>query len=161
VARALGQHAAVVHERAAAGAGAPPGAATQSLTRADGEQLRDWLLTEGRRRGGVPGGPLSPRPAVLTLGRVKAVLELACQDGRLAVNPLRYVRMPSQPKREGTTWSEAELHTVDSLLAAAGCPSHSGPPGAATTWPPTPTPGPRTSAGPPKPAARSTTSRDK
>ena len=40
-------------------------------------------------------------------------------------------------------------HTTNSLMAAAGVPITSGPPGAATrassTWPPTPTPGPRTS----------------
>ena len=32
-----------------------------SLTKADIERLRDWMLTEGRRRGGAPGTGLSPR----------------------------------------------------------------------------------------------------
>jgi integrase len=88
----------------------------QSLTRQDIEDLRDWMLTEGRRRGGKPGGALGPRSIRLTLGRLKAALDLACEDGRLAANPARYVRMPSQPRREGTTWSEDELRR---FLAAA------------------------------------------
>lgn len=81
----------------------------QSLTRKDIEDLRDWMLAQGRRRGGIPGTPLGPRSARLTLGRLKATLEMACQDGRLAANPARYVRMPAQPRREAATWSEAEL----------------------------------------------------
>jgi integrase len=81
----------------------------QSLTRQDIEQLRDWMLKAGRKRGGKPGTGLGPRSVRLTLGRLKAALEMACEDGRLAVNPARHVRMPSQPKRDGTTWSEDEL----------------------------------------------------
>lgn len=41
----------------------------QSLTRQDIEGLRDWILTEGRRRGGKPGTGLGPRSARLTLGQ--------------------------------------------------------------------------------------------
>jgi integrase len=81
----------------------------QSVTRADIEDLRDWMLAEGRKRGGKPGGPLGPRSVRLTLGRLKAALEMACEDSRLAANPARYVRMPSQPRRQADTWSEAEL----------------------------------------------------
>ena len=98
---------------------------TQSITREDIERdVRDWMLAEGRKRGGEPGTGLGPRSVRLTLGRLKAALEMACEDGRLAANPTRYVRMPSQPKREGTTWSEAELRrflaTADAdRLAAA------------------------------------------
>lgn len=71
------------------------------FTRQDGEELRDWMLAEGRRRGGRPGTALGPRSVRLTLGRLSAAFDLACQDGRLAVNPLRYVRLPSQPRRAG------------------------------------------------------------
>jgi integrase len=88
----------------------------QSITRQDIEALRDWMLTEGRRRGGEPGSGLGPRSVRLTLGRLSAAFELACQDGKLNANPARYVRLPSQPKREGTTWSEAQLRA---FLAAA------------------------------------------
>jgi integrase len=97
---------------------------TQSLTRADIEQLRDWLLTEGRRRGGAPGTGLGPRSVRLTLGRLKAALEQACEDGKLTVNPARYVKLPSQARRDGTTWSEGQLRAflgvadADRLAAA-------------------------------------------
>jgi hypothetical protein len=39
----------------------------------------DWMLTAGRRRGGKPGTGLSGRTARLTLGRLKAALEMAVQ----------------------------------------------------------------------------------
>ena len=40
----------------------------QSITKADIEDLMDWMLTSGRRRGGIPGTGLSGRSARLTLG---------------------------------------------------------------------------------------------
>jgi hypothetical protein len=81
----------------------------RSVTRQDIEGLRDWMLAGGRKRGGRPGTPLGPVSVRQTLSRLRAAFELACQDGRLAVNPARYARLPSVPKRDGTTWSEAEL----------------------------------------------------
>lgn len=81
----------------------------QSLTRTDIEDLRDWLLTSGRRRGGTPGTPLGTRSVALTLGRLKAALAMACADGWLARNPAEHVRPPRQHKRAGTTWSEAQV----------------------------------------------------
>ncbi len=89
----------------------------QSLTRADIEDLRDWMTDHGRRRGGTPGTPLGARSVQLTLGRLKAALELACQEGWLARNPAEYVRPPRVAKRAGATWSQAELRR---FLAGAG-----------------------------------------
>jgi integrase len=88
----------------------------RSITRADIEQLRDWMISSGRRRGGKPGTGLGPRSVRLTLGRLSAAFELACMDGKLASNPCHYVRLPSQVPREDTTWSESELGR---FLAAA------------------------------------------
>ena len=90
---------------------------TQSLTKADIEDLRDWMLSCGRRRGGTPGTPLGARSVRLTLGRLKAALEMACQEGRLARNPAQHVRLPRQDKRPGTTWSEAELRRFAATAA--------------------------------------------
>ena len=89
----------------------------QSLTRADIEDLRDWMTASGRRRGGTPGTGLGARSVQLTLGRLRAALELACQEGLLARNPAEYVRPPRQAKRQGTTWSEAELRRFAAVAA--------------------------------------------
>ena len=48
----------------------------QSITKSDVEDLVDWMLTAGRRRGGKPGTGLSGRTARLTLGRFSAALEM-------------------------------------------------------------------------------------
>ena len=72
-------------------------------------EVRDWMMLMGRRRGGKPGTGLGPRSVRLTLGRLSAAFELACKDGKLAANPARYVKMPSEVKTARSTWSEAEL----------------------------------------------------
>ena len=90
----------------------------QSLTRADVEALRDWLLTSGRRRGGTPGTGLGARSVALTLGRLKAALAMACADGWLARNPAEHVRPPRQHKRQGSTWSEADVRAFLELASA-------------------------------------------
>ena len=59
------------------------------------------MTDHGRRRGGTPGTRLGARSVELTLGRLKAALELACQEGWLARNPAEYVRPPRVAKRAG------------------------------------------------------------
>lgn len=89
----------------------------QSLTRADIEELRDWLLSSGRRRGGTPSTGLGPRSVALTLGRLKAALAMACAEGWLARNPAEHVRPPRQVRRAATTWSAGQ---VRAFLELAG-----------------------------------------
>lgn len=88
----------------------------RSITRQDIEDLRDWMLAEGRRRGGTPGTGLGPRSVQLTIGRLSAAFVQAIQDNRLAANPVQYVRLPSVGQREDTTWTEGQLRA---FLAAA------------------------------------------
>ena len=88
----------------------------RSITREDIEALRDWMLTEGRRRGGKPGTGLGARSVRLTIGRLSAAFVHAIQDNKLASNPVQYVRLPSTVQREDTTWSEAQLRA---FLAAS------------------------------------------
>jgi integrase len=83
----------------------------QSITRGDIEELRDWMLASGRRRGGKPGTGLSARSVRLTLGRLSAAFEMAVEDGQLARNPVRHVKPPKQTPRERVTWTEAEART--------------------------------------------------
>jgi integrase len=90
----------------------------QSITRTDIEALRDWMLIAGRKRGGKPGTGLGARSVRLTLGRLRAAFELACDDGKLYRNPCRGVKLPAQEKREPTTWSAAQIRVF--LAAAAG-----------------------------------------
>lgn len=89
----------------------------QSLTRADIEDLRDWMLAEGRRRGGKSGGPLGPAVGAAHARQAQG----RAGDGVRGRPPGREpgpVRADaqSQPRREAATWSEAELRR---FLAAA------------------------------------------
>ncbi len=61
----------------------------QSITKSDVEDLVDWMLTAGRRRGGKPGTGLSGRSVRLTLGRFSAALEAAVLEGKLVRNVAR------------------------------------------------------------------------
>jgi integrase len=81
----------------------------QSITKADIEELMDWMLTAGRRRGGKPGTGLSGRTARLTLGRLSAALEMAVLEGKLVRNVARLVTPPEHTQRERETWSKAEV----------------------------------------------------
>ena len=94
----------------------------RSVTRQDVEQLRDWMLTSGRRRGGRAGTGLGPRSVRLTMAQTAAAFEHACQDGHLAANPCRYVKLPRLTEREDTTWSEQELKAF--LTEASGTRLH-------------------------------------
>lgn len=93
----------------------------QSVTRQDIENLRDWMMTAGRRRGGKAGTGLGARSVRLTLGRLSAALEQACDDGRLARNPARGVKLPAEVKAERPQWTEEQVRRMlatDDRLAA-------------------------------------------
>jgi integrase len=90
----------------------------RSIERADIEALRDWMLTAGRRRGGTPGTGLGARSVRLTLGRLKAAFEQACDDGKLYRNPCRGVALPAQARAERATWSEDEARLFLKTAAA-------------------------------------------
>ncbi len=81
----------------------------QSITKSDVEDLMDWMLTAGRRRGGKPGTGLSGRTARLTLGRFSAALEVAVLEGKLVRNAAKLVKPPEYAQRERETWSKAEV----------------------------------------------------
>lgn len=81
----------------------------QSVTKADIEKLVDWMLTEGRRRGGKPGTGLGPRSVRLTLGRLKAAFEMAVDEGTLVRNMVKLVTPPDYTPKERDTWSTAQV----------------------------------------------------
>lgn len=75
------------------------------------------MLISGRKRSGKPGTGLGPRSVRLTLGRLKAALEMAVDEGRLVRNVARLVKPPEYVTSERDTWSRAEVRTF--LRAAA------------------------------------------
>jgi len=88
----------------------------QRLSEADVEGLVDWMLTEGRRRGGQPGTGLSLRSVRLTLGRLRAALDVAVRRGLVVRNVAQYVtisrdarRKAEEAKAERTPWTEVEV----------------------------------------------------
>lgn len=91
--------------------------ALQAITKHDIEQLVDWMLTSGRRRGGKPGTGLSGRSVALTLGRLTAALESAQAEGKIARNVAKLVNAPKHTAKEQGTWSKAEVLTF--LTAAS------------------------------------------
>lgn len=96
----------------------------QSVSKADVENLVDWMLTSGRRRGGRAGTGLGPRSVRLTLGRLKAAFEMAVDEGRLVRNVVKLVTPPEYTPGERATWSRTEVRrflrvaTKDRLHAA-------------------------------------------
>ena len=81
----------------------------QSITKADIENLVDWMLASGRKRGGKPGTGLGPRSVRLTLGRLKAAFEMAVDEGRLVRNVVKLVTPPDYKPEERDIWSKAEV----------------------------------------------------
>jgi integrase len=96
----------------------------QSITKADVEQLVDWMLSSGRKRSGTPGTGLGARSVRLTLGRLRAAFEMAVDEGKLVRNVARLVKPPEYMPAERDIWSQAEVRAflraaVDDRLHAA------------------------------------------
>jgi integrase len=89
---------------------------TQSITRRDIENLRDFMLREGRKIGGKPGTGLGARSVNLALGRLQAAFALRVADGQLARNPVEHVARPRQARSQRQTWTRDE---VQAFLAEA------------------------------------------
>ena len=81
----------------------------QSITKGDIENLVDWMLTSGRKRGGKPGTGLGPRSVRLTLGRLKAAFEMAVDEGRLGRNVVKLVTPPEYTPKERDIWSKEQV----------------------------------------------------
>ncbi|WP_420919016.1 site-specific integrase [Streptomyces bohaiensis] len=89
--------------------------ALQALTEQDIEGLVDWMLTSGRVRGGKPGTGLGVRSVRLTLGRLRAALNMAVRRQLVPRNVAQYVTIPRkardaalEAKAERKPWTEEE-----------------------------------------------------
>lgn len=81
----------------------------QKLTTGDVEDLIDWMLTSGRKRGGKVGSGLSPRSVQLTLSRLKAALTDAVNRHLVQWNVAAPVKCPVQVKSDREPWTEHEV----------------------------------------------------
>lgn len=88
----------------------------QELTEDDIDSLVDWMLTSARRIGGKPGTGLSVRTVSLTLGRLRAALNLAIRRGLVARNVAEHTVIPRQARKDDkarkkarTPWTEDEV----------------------------------------------------
>ncbi|MDP9091847.1 MAG: site-specific integrase [Actinomycetota bacterium] len=90
----------------------------QKLTTKHIEDLVDWMLTSGRKRGGKVGTPLSPRAAQITLGKLKTALDDAVNRRLVAFNVAGPVKCPAQVKTKRTPWSPDEVRAFLASLVA-------------------------------------------
>jgi integrase len=88
----------------------------QDLTERDVDELVEWMLTAGRRRGGKPGTALGVRSVQLTISRLRAVLNEAVRRQLVARNVAAFTRIPRAARKaaaakasERRPWSEAEV----------------------------------------------------
>jgi integrase len=81
----------------------------RDVTREDVEAYRDHLRAAGRRRGGKAGSGLSPRSVNLSLQQLEAAYSLAEKDGKVAVNPVRWVKRVKSEETEHAEWSEEQV----------------------------------------------------
>ncbi|HEX6402405.1 MAG TPA: site-specific integrase, partial [Pseudonocardiaceae bacterium] len=88
----------------------------QKLTTTDVENLVDSMLTSGRKRGGKPGTPLSPRTVQLTLSRLRSALTDAVHRHLVEWNVAAPVRCPAQHKTQREPWTEHEVRAFLSSL---------------------------------------------
>jgi integrase len=90
----------------------------QSITRADIDQLVEWMTTMGRKRGGKPGTGLSPRTVQLTLTAFSRACDDAVDERLMAVNPCRRVKRPKQVKPVHKLWTDQETALFDAVASA-------------------------------------------
>lgn len=97
----------------------------QSVTEQDIDQLVDWMLTEGRKRGGKPGTGLSARTVSLTLGQLRAALNLGVRRQLLVRNVALDTKVPrsarkaaAEKRAQRAPWTAEETQRF--LAAIAG-----------------------------------------
>ena len=79
----------------------------QSIEENDIDELVQWMLTEGRVRGGKPGTGLGIRAVSLTLGRLRAVLNEAVRRKLVVRNVAAHTRIPRSARKDAAAVQEA------------------------------------------------------
>lgn len=90
----------------------------QEIAEEDIEALIDWMLTEGRRRGGKPGTGLGVRSVRLTLGRLRTALNVAVRRQLVVRNVAAFVTIPRaaakaaiEARAARKPWTQEEMKT--------------------------------------------------
>lgn len=89
----------------------------QKITVKDVNDLVDWMLTSGRKRGGQPGTSLGPRSVQLTLSRLRAAFAWGIPLRMVSINPAAMVKSPKQSKVKRKPWTAAEMTQFATSLA--------------------------------------------
>ena len=82
------------------------------------DQLVEWMLTSGRRRGGQPGSGLGARSVQLMLVSFQRACEDAIEERIISVNPCRRVKRPKQAKPVHDLWSDEETAKFEAAAAS-------------------------------------------
>lgn len=90
----------------------------QQLTEEDVDDLVEWMLTAGRKRGGKVGTGLGVRSVKLTLGRLRSALIVAVRRKLVVRNVAQYTQIPREARKKDAEarakrvpWSEDEVKT--------------------------------------------------
>ncbi|WP_088289823.1 tyrosine recombinase XerC [Kineosporia sp. A_224] len=96
----------------------------QTVVEQDIDALVEWMLTSGRRRGGKPGTGLSARSVALTLGQLRAALNLAVRRQLVVRNVAMDTRIPRAARKADaerraarTPWQDAETRKFLASIA--------------------------------------------
>jgi integrase len=86
----------------------------QELFEGDIEDLIEWMLTKGRRRGGQPGTGLGLRSVRLTLGRLRSALNLGVRRNLISRNVAEHVTISREQREKAAKpeirpWTEPEV----------------------------------------------------
>lgn len=97
----------------------------QTVLEQDVDELVQWMLTSGRRRGGKPGTGLSARTVSLTLGQLRAALNLAVRRQLVVRNVAAFTRIPRQARKADAErraarrpWTADETRTFLASMAS-------------------------------------------
>jgi integrase len=90
----------------------------QQLSEEDIDDLVEWMLTAGRKRGGKVGTGLGVRSVKLTLGRLRSALTVAVRRKLVVRNVAQYTQIPrdarkkdAEAKAKRVPWSRDEVKT--------------------------------------------------
>lgn len=97
----------------------------QTVSEQDIDAIVDWMLSSGRKRGGKPGTGLGARSVALTLGQLRAALNLAVRRQQVVRNVALDTKIPRSARKAATEkraqrqpWTADEVRAFLAAIAA-------------------------------------------